>query len=490
MQNVSWRVGLCVAAKLSWSAIALSAMGTVTQAYRFALDPTPGQVEALSSHAGGQRFAYNWGLDLVRVNLSQRAAERSHAMPEAELTPAVGWSGYELRKHWNAVKHMVAPWWQANSKEVYSAGLAHLATALGNWKASRSGARRGPRVGFPRRKFKRRTTPSFTVTTTGAFGLAGGDRRHVKLPRIGAVRTHESTRKLARHLERGTGRILSATVSYRRGRWQVAFTVTVDKHEPAPPASTDAVGVDLGVKSLAVLSTGEHVANPKHLARAQAELRRRQRQAARRYVGGRKVEEQSRRWHAAQARVARLHAKVANARADGLHQLSTRLTRQHAAVVVEDLNVTGMTRSAKGTVAAPGRNVAAKAGLNRRVLDAGFGELRRQLDYKTRWAGRTLHVADRWYPSSKTCSDCGVVKTKLRLSQRTFTCDSCGLSMDRDDNAARSLAALVGETTDGGSSPSCGARVNEADGTPYKASRAGSGDRHGKTAAECAANAA
>jgi putative transposase len=458
---------------------------TVTQAYRFALDPTETQVEALSSHAGGARFAYNWGLELVRANLAQREAERTYGVSEDELSPPVGWSGYELRKHWNRVKGEVAPWWQANSKEVYSAGLANLATALGNWKASKTGARRGPRVAFPRQKSKRRATPSFRITT-GTFGLAGGDRRHVKLPRIGAVRTHESTRKLARHLERGTGRILSATVSYRRGRWQVAFTVEVEKREPAPLASGDAVGVDLGIKSVAVLSTGEHVENPTHLQLAQAELRRWQRQAARRYVPGRKVENQSRRWHAAQARVAKLHAKVANARADGLHQLTTRLVREHHTVVVEDLNVKGMTASGKGTLAIPGRNVKAKAGLNRRVLDAGFGELRRQLDYKTRWKGRDLLVADRFYPSSKTCSACGAVKAKLRLSQRTFTCKSCGLSMDRDDNAARNLAALVGEVDGGTSSAASGAVVT--DGTPYKASRAGNGDRHGKTAPECAAN--
>jgi putative transposase len=374
----------------------------------------------------------------------------------------------------------VAPWWRANSKEVYSSGLANLARALGNWKASKTSTRRGPRVGFPRRKVKRRATPSFTVTT-GAFGLASMDRRHVKLPRIGLVRTHESTRKLARHLERGTGRILSATVSYRRGRWQVAFTVEVEKHEPTRPAGGGTVGVDLGVKSLAVLSTGEHVSNPKHLDRAWRELRRLQRQAARRYTPGRKSAEQSRRWHQAQARVAKLHARVANARADGLHQLTTRLVREHGTVVVEHLNVKGMMRSARGIVSQPGSNVKAKAGLNRRIADVGMGELRRQLDYKTRWAGRTLRVADRWFPSSKTCSDCGAVKTKLRLSTRIYRCDQCGLVLDRDTNAARNLAALVEGIASGGSSQSCGASVNEPDGTPRrKSSPAGSGDRHGK----------
>ncbi len=451
-------------------------MGTVTQAYRFALDPTKAQAEALRSHAGGQRFAYNWGLELVRANRAQRTAEYSYGLRGAELTPVVEYQD-RLRKVWNRVKGEVAPWWQANSKEAYSSGLANLAAACRNYRESWSGARRGPTMGFPRRKSKRRATPAFTVTT-GAFGLVTTDRRHVKLPRIGAVRTGESTRKLARHLERGTGRILSATVSFRRGRWQVAFTVEVEKRESAPAASSKAVGVDLGVTSLAVLSTGEHVENPKHLGRAQRELRRLQRQAARRYVPGRNSEDQSKRWHAAQARIGKLHATVANARADGLQQLTTRLVREHDTVVLEDLNVKGMMRSARGTAGEPGRNVRAKAGLNRRIADAGFGELARQLDYKTRWAGRRLVTADRWFPSSKTCSRCGAVKTKLRLATRIYRCEACGLVADRDTNAARNLAALAREVDP--STESCAGTINTPAGNPGKTSRAGTRYRHGK----------
>ncbi len=111
----------------------------VVQAYRFALNPTPSQVAMLLSHCGAQRFAFNWALDLVSVNLRQRAAERSYGIAESELTPAVGWSAYELRKRWNQVKGEVAPWWRENSKEAYSSGIANLSTALTNWSSSRAG---------------------------------------------------------------------------------------------------------------------------------------------------------------------------------------------------------------------------------------------------------------------------------------------------------------------------------------------------------------
>ncbi|MFC9903328.1 IS607 family element RNA-guided endonuclease TnpB, partial [Rhodococcus sp. NPDC127593] len=321
----------------------------------------------------------------------------------------------------------------------------NLATALTNWSSSRAGMRKGSRVRFPR--FKGKRTPLSCRFTTGAFGLVDTDRRHVKLPRIGMVRTHESTRKLARRVAAGTARIRSATITFRSGRWFVSFSVEVERSDPAPTLPESVVGVDLGVKSLAVLSTGEVVPNPKHLEHAQRELRRLGRQAARRQGPDRRTGQQpSKRWRQTQARIARLHAYVANARRDGLHKLSTRLVRSHTVVVVEDLNVAGMVRNRT---------------LARHIAGVGMGELRRQLEYKAGGSGRRVHVADRWYPSSKTCSACGVVKAKLRLSERTFVCESCGMSIDRDLNAARNLAALVEA-----SSPSCGATVNEPAGNP------------------------
>lgn len=420
---------------------------TVMQAYRFALDPSPDQEIALRSHCGAQRFAYNWGLARIKANLSQRKAEASYGLEGYEITPPMDWSAYSLRKDWNQVKGDAAPWWSENSKEAYSSGLANLAAALGNWRDSRTGKRKGPKVRFPR--FKGKRAGLSCRFTTGGFGLAATNRRHVKLPRIGMVRTHESTRKLARHIERGTARIRSATVSQRGGRWFVSFTTEISRHDRSPARPESIVGVDLGVRSLAVLSTGEIIPNPHHLQVALRKLRRLQRQAARRTGPDKRTKQApSVRWRKSQFRIAKLHVKTANARQDGLHKLTTRLVRTYGTVVLEDLNVVGMMSNRK---------------LARRIADAGMGELRRQVEYKAAWAGGRTHLANRWYPSSKTCSGCGAVKAKLRLSERTFRCDQCGYALDRDLNAARNLTGLVEA-----SSPSCGATVNEPAGNPRK----------------------
>ena len=140
-------------------------------------------------------------------------------------------------------------------------------------------------------------------------------------------------------------------------------------------------------------------------------------------------------------RLGRAHARVANLRRDGLHKLTTRLAREYGTVVVEDLNVTGMLANRR---------------LARHIADAGFAEIRRQLAYKTGWNGGRLMTAGRWYPSSKTCSGCGAVKTKLALSEREYNCQSCGLVLDRDLNAARNLAALAAEIDTAGSGPVAG----------------------------------
>ncbi len=206
--------------------------GWVAQAYRFALDPTPAQVSMLESHCGAARFAFNDMLGVVKANLDQRSAERTYGMTEQELTPAQGWSLAQLRKTWNARKGEMAPWWEANSKEAYNSGLDGLARALANWSTPRSGERAGAAVGFPKFKSKHRSARSVRFTT-GAIRVEP-DRHHVVLPRIGRIRTHESTRKLARRLQSGTARILSATVSFTGGRLQCAFQVIVaGKTRPA-----------------------------------------------------------------------------------------------------------------------------------------------------------------------------------------------------------------------------------------------------------------
>ncbi|GAA1395369.1 IS607 family element RNA-guided endonuclease TnpB [Catellatospora coxensis] len=408
--------------------------GFVVQAYRFALDPNVGQERALRSHCGAARAAYNWAVSWVTATWWQRRAEQSYGIAEEDLTPWRPLSLPALRKVFNEVKHTdprFAAWWADNSKEAYSTGLANAAAAFDNYTKSKQGARAGRRMGGPRRKSKRKARLSCRFTT-GAIRVEP-DRRHVTLPRLGTIRTHENTRKLARRLAAGTARILSATVTHARGRWFVSFQVEVMRDARTPAQADMVVGVDLGVKHLAVLadSTGRitYVPNPGHFDNALARLRRLSRRVSRRQGPDRRTgRTPSRRWVKADAERNRVHHQVANLRTDALHKLTTRIRAGHHTVVVEDLNVAGMLSN---------RRVA------RKVADAGFGQIRRQLTYKGEWAGGVTVKADRWYPSSKTCSDCGAVKAKLPLHVRVFTCEQCPLVMDRDANAARNLAALA-----------------------------------------------
>jgi putative transposase len=281
----------------------------------------------LRSHCGAQRFAFNWGLRSIKANLNQRAAELSYGVAESELTPRLDWSAYGLRKAWNGVKDHIAPWWPPeNSKEAYASGLANLASALRNWALSQSGDRKGRPARFPR--FKTKKSAMSCRFTTGAFGLADADRRHVRLPRVGTVRTHESTRKMARRIDAGNARIRSATVTFTRGRWFVSFSVEVQSPCSIAAGPQGVVGVDLGVKHLAVLSAPVPsvsdqrgmVANPRHLEHAQRRLSRLHRRCARRRGPDKKTNTApSKRWRRTRGEVAHLHATIANQRENALH---------------------------------------------------------------------------------------------------------------------------------------------------------------------------
>ena len=407
--------------------------GWVAQGYRFALDPTPRQVEELLSHAGGARFAYNVMLAAVKANLDQRAAERSYGIAEDDLTPCMSWSFVSLRNDWNQRKHTVAvradgtPWWPGNSKEVYANACRALADALSHWADSRKGARKGPRMGFPHFKTKTRAVKKFSFTT-GTIRV-DPDRHHITLPRLGTIKTHESTRKLARRIQTGTARILKATVRLERGRWLVALTCIVARQTGRPAhvkPGAAVVGIDAGVKDLIVVAdpAGNELARhraPRELKQAQSKLRALQRKAARQ-VGpwdptAQRRQDPSQGWLRTQRQIGRAHARVANLRADRIHKLTTALSQTHDVIGAETLAV-------KNMMAGGG---AGKRGLNRALGDAGLGVLFRQLDYKTGWYGSRVLKADRWFPSSKLCSGCGVVKAKLHLAERTYECDSCGL---------------------------------------------------------------
>lgn len=372
----------------------------VLESVKVALDPSPAQERLLLSHAGAARFAFNAGLAHVKADID------AGAKPE--------WSLYGLRRWWNASKDTLAVgedgviWWSENSKEAYSSGLEALAKGLLNWSKSRRGARKGRKVGFPKFKAKDRATPRFAYTT-GVFGLIQGDPKALKLPRVGRVHCMEDVTARV-----GDAKVLRMTVSKRAGRWYASLTVERDDKPVMKPPRGGAVGVDLGIKTLATLSDGTVIENPRCLAASERRLKKAQKALSRKVKG-------SHRRAKARAKVARLHAHVANQRIDAMHKATTWLAQTYSDISVENLNAAGMVKN----------HYLAKA-----VSDAAFGEFRRQLEYKTARTGAVLHVIDRWYPSSKTCSNCGAVKAKLSLNERVYRCDGCGLSIDRDLNAA------------------------------------------------------
>jgi putative transposase len=217
------------------------------------------------------------------------------------------------------------------------------------------------------------------------------------------------------------------------GRWYVTFAV--DGSAPQPlQATRSAVGIDLGVKDFAVTSDGEKIANPRHAQRKARNLARYQRRLARCQKGSANRVK-------AKAKVARAHRKVRNARRDFLHRASTRMVRQNDVIVIEDLAVANMVRNRR---------------LARAISDCGWGEFRRQLEYKCQRYGRQLVVIDRWYPSSKTCSACGHLLATLTLGTRHWTCPSCGTRHDRDVNAAKNILAAGQAVT------ACGAEVSHS----------------------------
>ena len=353
----------------------------------------------MASHAGAARFAYNAGLAHVKEALD------SGEPPE--------WSHYGLLRWWNANKDALAVnrdtgvvWWSQNSKESYSMGLRDLAQGFSNWSKSRKGQRKGKRVGFPR--FKSKNTTMRFAYSTGFTAPKASDPYGLKLPRIGRVHCMENAYRLV-----NGARFIRITVSRRAGCWYASLTVEREPvAKPAPKGGV--VGVDLGVKNLATLSDGTVIPNPRALGASLKTLRKAQQALSRKVKGSARREK-------ARERVARLHARVADVRADAINKATTMIAETYSVVCVEDLNVAGMVKN---------RHLA------RSVSDAALGEFRRQLEYKTARSGAVLRVVDRWFPSSKTCSNCGTVKAKLPLSERTFNCDMCGLSIDRDVNAA------------------------------------------------------
>jgi putative transposase len=416
--------------------------------FRFCLDPTVEQQAMLARHAGASRFAFNQCLRIVTTGLTQRRIDPRVDVP---------WTGFDLINAFNAwkksedagrtfsvdnggVSKVLATglkWRGEVCQQVFEEAAVDCGRALAAWSDSRSGKRKGKRIGFPRFKRKTGTARSFRLRNKHHNGIRPAIRvgdddrpRSVTLPGIGRVGVHDDTRRLRRMLAKGRAKVLFATVSHRAGGWWVALNLVAaalhpaNNHSPRDKDDHDGwVGLDRGLATFAVAADadGHKVTRvddaPKALAAGMHRQRRLAKALSRKQKGSHNRRE-------AASRLARHHNRVANIRKHFLHRVSNDLVKTHDRLVIEDLNVTAMLANHR---------------LARCISDAGWAEFARLLRYKQEWRGGELVVANRWYPSSKLCSVCGVVNGDLTLADRIFIC-GCGHSADRDLNAAMNLA--------------------------------------------------
>ena len=374
----------------------------VVRGYKTELDLTNEQRTACLKHAGASRFAYNWGLARSK-EVYRTIGKRPNAIA--------------LHKELNALKQSEYPWMYEVSKCAPQEALRDLDTAYKNFfrrvELKKQGKYKG-NLGFPKPKKRSKAIGSFRLT--GSIKVSCDA---VQVTRLGRLRLHEHG------FVPTDAKVLSATVSECAGRWFVSVQVEEEQEKRAPTA-TSAIGVDLGIKVLATLSDGTIFENPRALKHALKKLKRLERQKSRRKQGSKN------RAHTRQT-IARLHAHIANIRKDTAHKLTTYLCKNHAMVAIEDLHVAGMLRN----------HCLAQA-----VSDSNFGEIRRQLEYKSAYYGAHLVLVDRFYPSSKTCSSCGYIKPELSLSERTYVCKDCGMVLDRDLNAAINVRMVAVSSID------------------------------------------
>ena len=440
----------------------------IVRPYKFALKPTAIQERKLRQHTGAARFAYNHLIAQWRDDIHTRTEEKERGVPEGELTPfSFKLSAYDMRNYWNHTKGECAPWWPEVSKEIGEDAARRAHDSIKNWYDSKSGKRKGRRMGLPR--FHKRGYHESCTFWTGAIRV-NPDRHSVTLPRIGTVKTYENTRKFQRKIVKGTARIIRATISRGLHRWYVSFTVYERKRIPETHRNPGSiVGVDMGVGDhviVAATPNGDEVMRrglPPSVTKNEARIRHLQRRLSRKQGPNRKAKTKpSNRWIRANNQIRKYHNTMANIRRDFAAKSVHELAGNYETIVIEDLNVQAMMT----------RGGAYKRGLNRAIAQASFADLRRRITYKIQWNGGRTIVADRWFPSSKTCSECGEVKSKLSLSERKYICHCCGIVVDRDLNAATNLAKLaapkfgVSDIDRTGSSPGMGREGAEKSNSP------------------------
>ncbi|WP_282695845.1 RNA-guided endonuclease TnpB family protein [Streptomyces sp. CC208A] len=360
----------------------------VKRAFRYRFHPTDAQAAELSRTFGCVRKVYNLAL-----------AARTEA-----------WARQE-RVNYNATSAMLTAWKRTEElaflNEVSSVPLQqclrHLQAAFTNFF--------GKRAKYPRFKSKKKSRKSAEYTTSG-FRFRDGRLTLAKMAEPLDI-------VWSRPLPEGASPSTVTVSQDAAGRWFVSMLCDDPTVRPLPATDT-AVGVDVGLDHLLTLSTGEKIANPRHERRDRARLTLAQRRLAKKANGNGANRAKARR------KVAKIHARIADRRRDGLHKLTTRLVRENQTIVIEDLTV---------------RNMVKNHTLARAISDASWSEFRSLLEYKAAWYGREVIAVDRFFPSSRLCSHCGTLQQKMPLSVRTWTCDSCGTTHDRDVNAARNLLA-------------------------------------------------
>lgn len=361
--------------------------------FKYRIYPNESQRDQIARTLGCCRFVYNRALDVKKTAYS----ETGKSIATNDLIKMIPAWKRDPETSWLA---------QVDSMALQQS-IRDLDRAYKNFFRR---VREGGKPGFP--KFKSRRHARQSYRTNGGRVL---DRNHIALPKLGTVRA-----KVSRPLQ---GRFISVTVSLdAAGRYFATF-LCIDVPSKDAPATDREVGIDLGVETLATLSDGTKIENPRHLKKYERKLAREQRRLSRR-KGARKGEKQSRRYLKQRKRVARIHANIADARTDALHKVTTMLADENQVLCMEDLNAKGMMKN----------HHLAKA-----VTDASFGEFARLLEYKCDERGRSLVKIGRFYPSSKTCSACGHRLDALPLSVRSWDCPACGAHHDRDVNAARNI---------------------------------------------------
>ena len=370
------------------------------QAFKFELMPDSQQARQMRRFAGACRFVFNKALALQKAN---------HDAGEKFI-------GYvAMAKHLTAWRNGTeTPWLKDAPVHPLQHALKDLERAYKNFFAKRAD--------FPRFK-KKGQSDSFRYPDPKQFKLDARNRR-IFLPKLGWMRLRLSREVL------GTPK--NATVNQSCGKWFVSIQTEREIESPVPQA-TSAIGIDMGIARFATFSDGDFIAPLNSFKKHEQRLARYQRAMSRK-------QKFSSHWKKAKARLQKIHSRIANARRDFLHKATTTISKNHAMVCIEDLQVRNMSRSAAGSTEKPGKNVRAKSGLNKSILDQGWFEFRRQLDYKLAWNGGMLVAVPPQY-TSRTCPCCGHVSKDNRQTQARFECVECGYENNADVVGAINILA-------------------------------------------------